>query len=88
MVIIGWERLQILGAMEKKFDEYIYAIIFVIFLIPHFWIPFVGWGVAKEVTVYKNSWTHFQVNFPLNPSTQVEKFYFFSYATTESLVET
>lgn len=40
---VGSERIRILGE-TKKFDEKIYAYIFVIFLIPHFWIPFVGWG--------------------------------------------
>lgn len=38
---VGRERIRILGE-TKKFDEKIYAYIFVIFLIPHFWIPFVG----------------------------------------------
>lgn len=40
---VGLERIRILGE-TKKFDEKIYAYIFVIFLVPHFWIPFVGWG--------------------------------------------
>lgn len=40
---VGSERIRILGE-TKKFDEKIYAYIFVIFLVPHFWIPFVGWG--------------------------------------------
>lgn len=40
---VGRERIRILGE-TKKFDEKIYAYIFVIFLVPHFWIPFVGWG--------------------------------------------
>lgn len=43
VVIVGRERLTILQT-TKKFDDKIYAIVFVIFLIPHFWIPFVGWG--------------------------------------------
>lgn len=43
VVIVGQERLEILRT-TKKFDDKIYAIIFVIFLVPHFWIPFVGWG--------------------------------------------
>lgn len=41
--IVGRERIRILGE-TKRFDEKIYAYIFVIFLVPHFWIPFVGWG--------------------------------------------
>lgn len=40
---VGRERIRILGE-TKRFDEKIYAYIFVIFLVPHFWIPFVGWG--------------------------------------------
>lgn len=36
--IVGRERINILQT-TKKFDDKIYAILFVIFLIPHFWIP-------------------------------------------------
>ena len=60
VVFIGFERINILHT-TKQFDEYIYAIIFVIYLVPHFWIPFVGWGVATEVAKYKTSWGAFQV---------------------------
>ena len=42
IVIVGIERIKVLEN-TKKFDDYIYGILFVIFLIPHFWIPFVGW---------------------------------------------
>lgn len=42
IVIVGTERIKVLQN-TKKFDDYIYGILFVIFLIPHFWIPFVGW---------------------------------------------
>lgn len=59
---IGWERIQILQNTEK-FDEYVYGILFVIFLVPHFWIPFVGWGVANTVAEYKTMWGAFQVSF-------------------------
>ncbi|CAD7084266.1 unnamed protein product [Hermetia illucens] len=59
---IGYERVKILQT-TKEFDEYIYAIIFILFLIPHFWIPFVGWGVAKKVAEYKTMWGHFQVRY-------------------------
>lgn len=34
---VGRERIRILGE-TKKFDEKIYAYIFVIFLVPHFWV--------------------------------------------------
>jgi hypothetical protein len=40
--IVGSERIKVLQA-TKKFDDYIYGVLFIIFLIPHFWIPFVGW---------------------------------------------
>lgn len=43
VIVVGQERLLILQT-TKKFDDKIYAIVFVIFLVPHFWIPFVGWG--------------------------------------------
>lgn len=59
--LVGYQRMKILIFGSKKFDEYIYSIIFIMYLVPHFWTPFVGWGVAREVVVYKNSWTHFQV---------------------------
>ncbi|CRL04902.1 CLUMA_CG017953, isoform A [Clunio marinus] len=60
VVIVGLERIKILGE-TKKFDDTIYGILFIIFLIPHFWIPFVGWGVASEVARYKTSWGAFQL---------------------------
>ncbi|XP_055906635.1 gustatory and odorant receptor 22-like isoform X2 [Eupeodes corollae] len=62
VVTVGYERLRIFQT-TKKFDDYIYAVIFIIFLAPHFWIPFVGWGVANEVATYKTMWAHFQVRF-------------------------
>lgn len=62
VVRVGLERIQILRN-TKQFDEYVYGIIFVVFLVPHFWIPFVGWGVANDVSVYKTMWGAFQVRF-------------------------
>lgn len=53
---VGKERIRILGE-TKKFDEKIYAYIFVIFLVPHFWIPFVGWGKQYSIA--------FQISFQL-----------------------
>lgn len=47
VVIVGRERLEVLQT-TKKFDDKIYAIVFVIFLVPHFWIPFVGWGKCQD----------------------------------------
>ncbi|XP_077286504.1 gustatory and odorant receptor 22-like [Arctopsyche grandis] len=62
VLIVGHERMVILQT-TKKFDDYIYAVIFVVFLVPHFWIPFVGWGVAHQVAIYKTSWGRFQVRY-------------------------
>lgn len=62
VLIVGYERIVILQT-TKRFDEYVYAIVFVIFLVPHFWIPFVGWGVASQVAVYKTMWGSFQVRY-------------------------
>ncbi|XP_063624033.1 gustatory and odorant receptor 22-like [Cydia splendana] len=62
VLMVGYERVMILRSI-KKFDEYIYAILFVAFLVPHFWIPFVGWGVAHQVAIYKTSWGKFQVRY-------------------------
>lgn len=59
---VGYERVKILQT-TTKFDDYIYAIVFIIFLVPHFWIPFVGWGVAHTVAVYKTMWGTFQVRY-------------------------
>lgn len=60
--VVGYERISILQSTEK-FDEYIYGILFIIFLVPHFWIPFVGWGVANIVAAYKTMWGAFQVRY-------------------------
>ncbi|KPI94482.1 Gustatory and odorant receptor 22 [Papilio xuthus] len=59
---VGYERIMILRSI-RKFDDYIYAILFVVFLVPHFWIPFVGWGVAHQVAIYKTNWGKFQVRY-------------------------
>lgn len=61
VVFVGYERLNILTNESKKFDEYIYSIIFVLYLVPHFWIPFAGWSVARDVCDYKNGWGTFQL---------------------------
>ncbi|XP_045497998.1 gustatory and odorant receptor 22-like [Colias croceus] len=62
VLFVGYERVMILRSI-KKFDDYIYAVLFVAFLVPHFWIPFVGWGVAHQVAIYKTSWGKFQVRY-------------------------
>ncbi|XP_030760635.1 gustatory and odorant receptor 22-like [Sitophilus oryzae] len=63
VVLVGYERIDILLNKSKRFDEYIYAIIFIVYLVPHFLIPYVGWSVAYEVCDYKNSWGTFQLNY-------------------------
>ena len=62
VVVVGRERIIILEN-TTKFDETIYGILILIFLIPHFWIPFVGWGVANDVAEYKTNWGTFQVRY-------------------------
>ncbi|XP_026761959.2 gustatory and odorant receptor 22-like [Galleria mellonella] len=62
VLIVGYERIVILHSI-RRFDDYIYAILFVVFLVPHFWIPFVGWGVAHQVAIYKTNWAKFQVRY-------------------------
>ncbi|KAH1015695.1 hypothetical protein HUJ04_007039, partial [Dendroctonus ponderosae] len=63
VLLVGYERVDILLNKSRKFDEYIYAIIFIVFLVPHFVVPFVGWSVAHQVCDYKNSWGRFQLNY-------------------------
>ncbi|XP_026327597.1 gustatory and odorant receptor 22-like [Hyposmocoma kahamanoa] len=62
VLMVGYERILIFSSI-RKFDDYIYAILFIVFLIPHFWIPFVGWGVASQVAIYKTNWGKFQVRY-------------------------
>lgn len=62
VLIVGRERILILQT-TTKFDELIYAILFLVFLVPHFWIPFVGWQVATHVAKYKTMWGTFQVRY-------------------------
>lgn len=62
VLVVGYERVKILQT-TNKFDDYIYGILFITFLVPHFWIPFVGWGVANHVAVYKTMWATFQVRY-------------------------
>lgn len=60
VLVVGRERFHILQT-TTHFDEYIYAILFVLYLIPHFWIPLIVWAEASEVAFYINSWGPFQV---------------------------
>lgn len=65
VVLVGRERLNILLYGSKKFDEYIYSIIFIVYLVPHFFIPYVGWAMGHQVCEYKNSWGRYQVRMTL-----------------------
>ncbi|KAL0838936.1 hypothetical protein ABMA28_016946 [Loxostege sticticalis] len=62
VLFVGYERILILRSI-RKFDDYIYGVLFIVFLVPHFWIPFVGWGVAHQVAIYKTNWGKFQVRY-------------------------
>lgn len=60
--IIFKERLNLVMKPGKRFDEYIYAIIFISILIPHFLLPVGAWTNGSEVAKFKNMWTKFQVS--------------------------
>lgn len=55
------ERLNLILMGGKRFDEYIYAIIFLSILVPHFLLPVAAWTNGHEVAKFKNMWTRFQV---------------------------
>ncbi|XP_044736884.1 gustatory and odorant receptor 22 [Chrysoperla carnea] len=63
VTIIFKERLNIMLEPGKRFDEYIYNIIFLSILIPHFLVPIASWRGGPEVAKFKNMWTHFQVRY-------------------------
>jgi gustatory receptor len=56
------ERLNLILQPGKRFDEYVYGIIFLSILIPHFLLPVAAWTNGTEVAKFKNMWTRFQVN--------------------------
>nr|CAI5843155.1 unnamed protein product [Callosobruchus analis] len=62
--IVFKERLYLVLKPGKRFDEYIYAIIFLSILIPHFLLPIGAWTNGGEVAKFKNMWTKFQVDAP------------------------
>lgn len=47
----------------KRFDEYIYGVIFISILVPHFLLPVLAWTNGKEVAKFKNMWTRFQLKY-------------------------
>ncbi|KAJ8911032.1 hypothetical protein NQ315_015546 [Exocentrus adspersus] len=61
--IIFKERLNLVLLPGKRFDEYIYAIIFLSILIPHFLLPVAAWTNGDEVAKFKNMWTKFQYKY-------------------------
>ncbi|KAJ8980649.1 hypothetical protein NQ317_017575 [Molorchus minor] len=65
--IIFKERLLLVLLPGKRFDEYIYAIIFLSILIPHFLLPLAAWTNGEEVAKFKNMWTKFQAKPPVLP---------------------
>lgn len=63
VTIVFNKRLEIMLQTGKRFDEYIYNIIFLSILIPHFLVPIASWRGGPEVAKFKNMWTHYQVRF-------------------------
>nr|XP_023020025.1 gustatory and odorant receptor 22-like [Leptinotarsa decemlineata] len=61
--IVFKERLKLVLLPGKRFDEYIYAIIFLSILIPHFLLPIGAWTNGSEVAKFKNMWTKFQYKY-------------------------
>ncbi|XP_076267040.1 gustatory and odorant receptor 22-like isoform X2 [Rhynchophorus ferrugineus] len=61
--IIFKERLQLILKPGKRFDEYIYGVIFLSILIPHFLLPVGAWTNGSEVAKFKNMWTKFQLKY-------------------------
>ncbi|XP_018567012.1 gustatory and odorant receptor 22-like [Anoplophora glabripennis] len=63
VTIVFKERLELVLLPGKRFDEYIYAIIFLSILIPHFLLPIGAWTNGHEVAKFKNMWTKFQYKY-------------------------
>ncbi|CAH1112366.1 unnamed protein product [Psylliodes chrysocephalus] len=63
VTIVFQERLKLVLLPGKRFDEYIYAIIFISILIPHFLLPIGAWTNGSEVAKFKNMWTKFQYKY-------------------------
>lgn len=61
VTIVFKERLNLILQRGKRFDEYIYGVIFLSILIPHFFLPVAAWTNGSEVAKFKNMWTRFQV---------------------------
>ncbi|RLZ02222.1 Gustatory receptor 24 [Cephus cinctus] len=63
VILVGRERIENTLEPGKPFDEYIYNIIFLCILAPHFLLPVASWTYADEVAKYKNMWTHYQLRY-------------------------
>nr|QHN69208.1 gustatory receptor 3 [Sirex nitobei] len=63
VVLVGLERIENTFKPGKPFDEYIYNIIFLCILTPHFLLPMAAWSYGDEVAKYKNMWTHYQLRY-------------------------
>ncbi|KAK9717552.1 7tm Chemosensory receptor [Popillia japonica] len=63
VTIIFKERLLLVLQKGKRFDEYIYSIIFLSILIPHFLLPIAAWTNGHEVAKFKNMWSRFQLKY-------------------------
>ncbi|KAF5283827.1 hypothetical protein FQA39_LY04647 [Lamprigera yunnana] len=56
-------RVNLLLEERKRFDEYIYGVIFLSLLSPHFLLPILAWTNGVEVAKFKNMWTKFQYKY-------------------------
>ncbi|CAG9860810.1 unnamed protein product [Phyllotreta striolata] len=61
--IVFQERLKLVLLPGKRFDEYVYAFIFLSILVPHFLLPLGAWTNGSEVAKFKNMWTKFQYKY-------------------------
>ncbi|KAL1512820.1 hypothetical protein ABEB36_002343 [Hypothenemus hampei] len=61
--VVFKERLVLILKPGKRFDEYIYGVIFISILIPHFLLPIGAWRNGSEVAKFKNMWTKFQLKY-------------------------
>lgn len=63
VTVVFKERVLLILQPGKRFDEYIYGIIFLSILIPHFLLPVAAWTNGSEVAKFKNMWTRFQLKY-------------------------
>ncbi|XP_044744506.1 gustatory and odorant receptor 22-like [Coccinella septempunctata] len=63
VALVFKERFMLISQGGKRFDEYIYGIIFLSIMIPHFLLPVGAWTTGSEVAIFKNMWTRFQLKY-------------------------